>query len=771
MFTAHPTEASRRSILHKLTEIADLIELRTSAGADGAARRRIDRRVDELIDVIWQTDELRRERPTPMDEARSILYFLTEIAVDGVPELLDDLNAVLRSLGGELSPTPAPVRFGSWVGGDRDGNPSVTADTTVRVLKFQRERALHILTGELDQLSTELSVERAMTGISEELAEQLERDREMFPDLAARFDALGKDEPYRRRLEVMSRRLQATATSGDDEPAAYSSSCELTEDLAVIARSLMQNRGELLAQGQVARVQRITAMIGFNLAALDIREHSARHHDTLARLYAPLGIEYTALDREGRTRLLAEELNGPRPLASPDRSRGDDVAGLFWVLREQMDTRGDDIVDSYIVSMAKSAEDILAPAVLARDAGLVNVHDGTARLGFTPLFETIDDLRSVGPVLRELLAVEPYRKLVAARGDVQEVMVGYSDSNKDGGIATSQWEIHKALRAITEVSDETGVRMVVFHGRGGTVGRGGGPTHASILGQPPGAVRDAVKITEQGEVVADKYGMPRLAQRNLELAFSAVVEASLAHRSARNHPASSSRWNEVMEALSSAAYRAYRAFLMKPGLMEYFRSSTPVEELAGMNIGSRPARRSSGDDGIDSLRAIPWVFGWTQSRQIVPGWFGVGAGLAAARSAGFAADLDAMYERWQFFRTFISNVEMTLFKTDLSIASHYVLTLVDRSLHNLFDDVMDEYVNTVNEITALTGRDLLEDLPILRRTLAVRAAYLDPINVLQVDLLARHRAAAAANREESDLLHPTLLLTVNGVAAGLRNTG
>ena len=542
-----------------------------------------------------------------------------------MPELLDDLDAVLRSLGGELNPTSAPVRFGSWVGGDRDGNPTVTSATTVEVLEFQRESALRILADELDRLSAELSVGRAMVGTSEELAEQLERDLGLFPDLAARFDASDQDEPYRHRLEAMGRRLQATAISvvgsggvgvvggvvgvvgggvvggsgsgggkrsSSGDSIAYSSPRELMEDLAVIARSLCQNRGELLARGRVARVQRITAMIGFNLAALDIREHSARHHNTLARLYAPLGVDYAALDREERTRLLTEELNGPRPLSSPDRSRGDDVSGLFWVLREEMDARGDDIVDSYIVSMAQSAEDILAPVVLARDAGLVNVHDGTARLGFAPLFETIEDLRSAGSVLRDLLAVEPYRKLVAARGDVQEVMVGYSDSNKDGGITTSQWEIHKALRTITEVSEETGVRMVVFHGRGGTVGRGGGPTHASILGQPPGAIRDAVKITEQGEVVADKYGMPRLAQRNLELAFSAVVEASLAHRSPRNHPASSSRWDEVMETMSDAAYRAYRSFLTKPGLMEYFRTSTPVEELAGLNIGSRPARRS-----------------------------------------------------------------------------------------------------------------------------------------------------------------------------------
>ncbi len=773
VFTAHPTEANRRSILDKLAEVSSLIEQRAHAGADDTARRRVDRRVDELIDAIWQTDELRRQRPDPVDEARSILYFLTEIAVQGVPELLDDIDAVLASLGGGLDPDRSPIRFGSWVGGDRDGNPNVTPVTTVEVLEFQRHRALRVLVGEIEGLSSELSVGLAVRGVSDELAGRLVADHQEFPDVTARFDTLSAGEPYRQRLAVIHRRLVEAArrTPG---PAAYDSAGELAHDLAVIARSLEANRGRLLARGRLARVRRVVAMIGFDLATLDIREHAERHHRALSRLFAPLGIDYAGLSGAERAALLAEELAGPRPLALPGRSLGDDaedVLELFRVLRQQMDARGDQIVQSYIVSMTRGVDDVLAPAVLAREAGLVDLGAGVARLGFVPLFETIDDLRSVGPVLRELLAVEPYRRLVELRGGTQEVMVGYSDSNKDGGITTSQWEIHKALRAIAEVSAATGVRVTVFHGRGGTVGRGGGPTHASILGQPPGAVSGSVKITEQGEVVADKYGLPRLAHRNLDLAFAAVVEASMAHRSPRNDPAATSRWDQVMEIASNAAYDAYRGFLQAPGLVEYFKTSTPVEELAEMNIGSRPARRSRADEGLEGLRAIPWVFGWTQSRQIVPGWFGVGTGLAAVRSAGRGSDLDDMYGLWQFFRTFVSNVEMTLLKTDLAIARHYVATLVDPSLHCHFDAVCDEYDRTVAEVAALTGRGLLEDLPILRRTLAVRDAYLDPINVLQVELLARHRRGLAGSPDEDDLLLRTLLLTVNGVAAGMRNTG
>ena len=773
VFTAHPTEASRRSILDKLAEISSLIERRSHAGANENLRRRADRRIDELIDAIWQTDELRRQRPDPVDEARSILYFLTEIAVDGVPELLDDIDSVLASMGGALDPRRAPIRFGSWVGGDRDGNPNVTAETTVEVLAFQRQRALRILIREIEMLSSDLSVGLAAASVSEELSNQLEADRTEFPALTERFRALSAGEPYRQRLSVIHHRLLATVDPASGS-GAYDDAAELADDLAVIARSLEANQGLLLARGRVARVRRILAMIGFDLAVLDIREHAERHHRALAGLFEPLGMDYASLSSSQRTALLADELDGVRPLALPSRRDAAhdsaDVLELFRVLRREMDRHGDQIIESYIVSMAKGADDLLAPAVLAREAGLVDLATGVARIGFVPLFETIEDLRSAGPVLHELLALEPYRRLVGLRGDAQEVMVGYSDSNKDGGITTSQWEIHKALRAIAEVSEATGVKITVFHGRGGTVGRGGGPTHASILGQPPGAVNGSLKVTEQGEVVADKYGLPRIARRNLDLAFAAVLEASLGHRSPRSDPIDRQRWDEVMELTSSAAYDAYRSFICTPGLVEYFRTSTPVEELAELNIGSRPARRSSVDEGLEGLRAIPWVFGWTQSRQIVPGWFGVGSGLAAARSAGHADDLADMYENWRFFRAFVSNVEMTLFKTDLAIAHHYVHTLVDPSLHHLFDAVVREHDRSVAEVNALTGRGLLEDLPILRRTLAVRDAYLDPINVLQVELLARHRAARTADSED-ELLRRSLLLTVNGVAAGLRNTG
>ena len=769
VFTAHPTEASRRSILDKLAEIATLIERRMSEGEEPVVAR-IDRRIDELLDMIWQTDELRREKPDPVDEARSILYFLGEMLEEGVPELLDDIDAALRSLGNGLSLSPGaqPVRFGSWVGGDRDGNPNVTPSTTCEVLDFQRARALRLLIAEIEELSAELSISTAVRTITPELQSQLDADDEAFPKVRARFRALSAGEPYRQRLSVMHQRLLEAAQTPPG-PRAYARPSELCADLDVLARSLEEAGGTLIANGRLARVRRLVDLVGFHLATLDIRQHASKHHATLSALFAAVGTDYEGLDKAGRATILADELGSPRPLAAPQTGGADETRELFQVIRERMDAYGDDIIESYIISMTQGVDDILAPAVLARDVGLIDLSADVARLGFVPLFETIGDLRAIGPVLRELFAIPSYRTLVALRGDVQEVMVGYSDSNKDGGITTSQWEIHKALRTISEVADETGIEITVFHGRGGTVGRGGGPTHAAILSQPAGAIRGAMKTTEQGEVIADKYGLPEIANRNLDLAFSAVVEASIAHRKPRNAAEDVAAWNDVMETMSTAAFARYRAFVEQDGLVEYFNTATPVEELGAMNIGSRPSRRKGGGD-LSDLRAIPWVFGWTQSRQIIPGWFGVGTALSAAVEAGHADALAEMYESWQFFRTFVSNVEMTLAKTDLAIARHYVTNLVDPSIHHILDDVAAEHALTLEQVSRITGGDLLDDLPILRRTLAVRDIYLDPINILQVDLLDRSRAGVPHPAEEARLQR-ALLLTINGVAAGLRNTG
>ena len=762
VFTAHPTEASRRAILDKLAMVSRLIEQRSESRRTEADRRRIDRRIEELVEAIWQTDELRHVRPEPLDEARAVLYYLDLTVREAVPELLDEMQAALRSIGQALPTDRVPIRFGSWVGGDRDGNPNVSPATTDLVLGLQRRRALEILVDEVGALGHELSVSTRVHGVSDELRQAVDADRPALKDVQGRIDW---SEPYRVRCEAIRRRLVASA-DGDTSRRGYRTPAHLDADLEVIERSLRENSGELLADGILSRVRRILQVIGFHFATLDIREHSDRHHEALATLFAANDLDYVGTSDADRADLLAAELASRRPLAPPSTPDDAGALALFRTLRTIMDRDGDAVIESYIISMTQGVEDVLAPVVLAREVGLVDLAHDTARLGFVPLFETIDDLRSIDPTLRALFAVEPYRQIVDLRGGTQEVMVGYSDSNKDGGITTSQWEIHKALRAIRDVSTDTGIPIRVFHGRGGTIGRGGGPTHASILSQPNGVLDGEVKFTEQGEVIADKYGHPEIARRNLDLAFTAVLEASLAHKSPRHDEGTITRWYSIMDGMANDAHAAYRRFVETPGLVEYFTTSTPVEELGEMNIGSRPARRRGATAGIADLRAIPWVFGWTQSRQIIPGWFGAGSGLAACRAAGHGDEMRRMFEDWHFFRTFISNVEMTLTKTDLTIARHYVERLVDPSLHHLFDTVVDEYHRTVGEVRAITGEDLLAEKPMLRRTLAVRDAYLDPINVLQVEMLHRSRAG-----EVSEELQRGLLLTINGIAAGMRNTG
>jgi phosphoenolpyruvate carboxylase len=766
VFTAHPTEVARRSTIDKLRRVAALLEQPDSV--------RRTRRLEEAVELLWLTDEIRVERPEPTDEARNVVYYLEGLSGAALADVVEELRDGLAGLGVELPPDARPLRFGSWVGGDRDGNPHVTPAITREVLTLQAVHGIRLLRTLVDRLRRDLSVSNRIGQVSDELRERLAEVMPGLPHVERRYRRLNAEEPYRLFLTCIHVRLGLTEErlvrgTGHVDGRDYADDRELLADVLLLHRSVLEHQGRVVAEGEMERLVRTVAATGLTLATMDVREHAAAHHHAVGQLLdrvGELGTPYAELDRATRTKVLSEELAGRRPLAGhplPLDDAGTVTAETFGSIRWALDELGPHAVESYIVSMTRDAGDVFAAVVLAREVGLVDLPAGVARIGFVPLLETVDELEQTEEILESLFADASYRELVRLRGDVQEVMLGYSDSNKSGGITTSQWQIQLAQRRARDVARRHGIRLSFFHGRGGSVGRGGGPTYDAIMALPSGTADGELKITEQGEVISDKYALPALARHNLELALAATVEASVLHRTDRRTPEQAARWDSTMDRISAAAQARYRGLVEDPRLAAYFLTATPVDLLGSLHIGSRPSRRPGADAGLDDLRAIPWVFGWTQSRQIVPGWFGVGSGLAVQ---GDLEVLREMYAGWQFFRTFLGNVSMTLVKTDLEIAQRYA-ALAPPELRPVLEEIRREYDLTVDRLLAVTGdAALLDREPTLRTTLEVRDNYLLPLHHLQLELLHRYRRG-----DDDPDLERALLLTINGIAAGMRNTG
>jgi phosphoenolpyruvate carboxylase len=765
VFTAHPTEAARRSVLGKLGQIADLLN---DDESDLQSRR-----LGETVDLLWQTDELRLGQPEPLDEAMNALYYLDDLFKLTVPEVLDEFARELMRVGVEVSPTARPLSFGTWIGGDRDGNPNVTPEVTRETMVLQVGHAIRVTLAAMNEIRQVLSVSTRIAGASKELEDSVAQDIANIPEIEARYRRLNAEEPYRLKATAIVHRLNLTRARHAKGTAHvphrdYQDTRELLSDLTIMRHSLFAHRGELIATGLLERIIRTVSAFGLTHATMDIREHASAHHHALAQLLEVPN--YQELTPEQRLNVLAKELDHPYYYLADDLDApGKKTLDTFKAIGDLIDRFGPESIETYIVSMTKNGDDLLAAVVLAKEAGLVNIAKGKALIGFAPLLETVAELRSADVILESLLSQPTYRKLVSLRGDIQEVMLGYSDSNKDAGIATSQWEIHRAQRRLRTVAMKYGVKLRLFHGRGGSVGRGGGPTYDALIALPWGSIDGQVKMTEQGEVISDKYSLPTLARENIELSLAAALEATVLNRGPRQNPEDLQKWDECMDLVSENAFKQYRALIDHPDLPAYFYASTPVEQLGDLFLGSRPSRRPDASVGLESLRAIPWVFGWTQSRQIVPGWFGVGSGLKAARESGKSEVLAQMLKHWHFFRTFVSNVEMTLTKTDLVTARRYVSRLAPEHLHHFLDEITAEFELTKSEILRLIGKtELLGDQPLLARTLSVRDAYLAPLHLLQVNLLERVRSAESTS---DPLLRRALLLTINGIAAGLRNTG
>ncbi len=785
VLTAHPTEVQRKSILDAEHDIARLLAER-DLPLTPRERTANTQLLHARIATLWQTRMLRYSKLTVADEIDNALSYYRITFLRELPGLYDDIEQELAAAfddGVALGNTPY-VQMGSWIGGDRDGNPNVNAGTMQHALVRQATTILDFYLDEVHALGAELSISTLMVGASDELKALAASSPDTSPHRS--------DEPYRRALIGMYARLAATArTLGATNilrkevghAAPYAQASEFVADLQVLADSLAANYGSIMIKPRLATLQRAASIFGFHLASLDMRQSSDVHERVLTELFATAGVHasYTSLDEAAKIQLLLAELSQPRLLYSPYLSYSEESAGELAILRAAKEIRqryGARAIRNYIISHTETVSDLLEVLLLQKETGLLRVHANELDTMVIPLFETIPDLQRAAGIMQEWMALPLVKGLIEYQGQQQEVMLGYSDSNKDGGFLTSNWELYKAEIHLVKVFADAGVKLRLFHGRGGTVGRGGGPSYEAILAQPPGTVNGQIRLTEQGEIISSKFSNKDIGRRNLELLVAATLEATLTpHPLEGDKVDRLARFEAIMADLSERAYKAYRNLVYETdGFTDYFFSATPIAEIAELNLGSRPASRKK-TKRIEDLRAIPWSFSWGQCRLLLNGWYGFGAAVSSWLDEGQrdekTATLQAMFKEWPFFATLLSNMDMVLAKSDLAIASRYAELVADVELRErIFKRIAAEHGTTLKCLEAITGaQERLSANPLLARSIQNRFAYLDPLNHLQVELIHRHRAVAGDPTRIDERVHRGIHLSINGVAAGLRNTG
>ena len=737
VLTAHPTEVRRKSTIDREMEIASVMQLRERVQLTPEEIVELEEQLRRAVVTLWQTNLLRRSKLTVLDEVANGLSFYDDTFLSEVPRLHNSLEDLLDRSDSKPAPLQSFLRLGSWIGGDRDGNPFVTGEVMRGALDLQSTKAFRLYFDQLHLLGMELSIAAHLSDVSPALRSLAERTPHPSPHRSG--------EPYRLAIYSIYARLVATAKKIGIELAwtqvrgadAYSNADGFASELDVLHQSLVDNQAEVLARGRLRQLRRSVSCFGFHLASLDVRQNSAVHERTIDELLgvASPGLSYVDLSEEARIDLLRTELCTPRPLISPFTEYSEETTGELAVLRGVASAHarfGETAVQQCIVSMSRGVSDMLEIAILLKEVGLVSTA-GASKINIVPLFETIEDLQASSEIMDRLLSIPEYRRLVDSRGGSQEVMLGYSDSNKDGGFVTSGWELYKAEIGLVSVFKKHGVRLRLFHGRGGSVGRGGGPSYEAILAQPSGAVDGQIRITEQGEIISSKYSNTEVGRNNLEILAAATMEASLLQPQQK---APSQAYLAAMEELSAHALRAYRGLVYETeGFEDYFWASTVISEIATLNIGSRPASRKQ-TRRIEDLRAIPWVFSWAQCRLMLPGWYGFGSAVKA-----WQADhpeqgmpfLQELYREWPFFRMLLSNMDMVLSKSSIAIASRYADLVPDVALRKLiFGRIRDEWHTSIDVLLEIMQQErLLESNPALERSIRDRFPYLDPLNHVQ----------------------------------------